>query len=96
MIFYFKYIQGEPKKGRSQKMKIGHGGGFLKKKSMTNKIKKFLYTLWKLFFIGHGFLKKKKPTMADFHFLRTPFFLVHPVLIEVCRSNPAIIQYKGR
>ena len=30
------------KKGRSQKTKIGHGGGFLKKKSMTNKIKKFL------------------------------------------------------
>ena len=27
------------KKGRSQKMKIGHGGGFLKKKSMTNKKK---------------------------------------------------------
>ena len=26
----------------SQKTKIGHGGGFLKKKSMTNKIKKFL------------------------------------------------------
>ena len=25
------------------KMKIGHGGFFLKKKSMTNKIKKFLY-----------------------------------------------------
>ena len=38
-------IQGGPKKGRSQKTKIGHGGGFLKKKSMTNKIKKFLYTL---------------------------------------------------
>ena len=32
------YIQGGPKKkGRSQKTKIGHGGGYLKKKSMTNK-----------------------------------------------------------
>ena len=40
----------DQKKGRSQKMKIGHGGGFLKKKSMSNKIKKFLCTLWKLFF----------------------------------------------
>ena len=27
----------DQKKGRSQKTKIGHGGGFLKKKSMTNK-----------------------------------------------------------
>ena len=28
-------------KGCSQKTKIGHGGVFLKKKSMTNKIKEF-------------------------------------------------------
>ena len=35
----------DQKKVCSQKTKIGHGGGFLKKKSMTNKIKKFLYTL---------------------------------------------------
>ena len=35
----------DQKKVCSQKAKIGHGGGFLKKKSMTNKIKKFLYTL---------------------------------------------------
>ena len=41
--FYIStYLQGGPKKVCSQKTKIGHGGGFLKKKSMTNKIKKFL------------------------------------------------------
>ena len=32
----------DQKKVCSQKTKIGHGGVFLKKKSMTNKIKKFL------------------------------------------------------
>ena len=55
LLSYYKtnVSYGEPcllyrvdqKKRHSQKMKIGHGGGFLKKKSMTNKIKKFLYTL---------------------------------------------------
>ena len=35
-------LQGGPKKGCSQKTKIGHGGFFFEKKSMTNKIKKFL------------------------------------------------------
>ena len=32
----------DQKKGVLKKTKIGHGGVFLKKKSMTNKIKKFL------------------------------------------------------
>ena len=35
----------DQKKVCSKKTKNGHGGFFLKKKSMTNKIKKFLYTL---------------------------------------------------
>ena len=33
------------------------------------------------FFIGHGFCFKKKTTMADFDFLRTSFFLTHPVYL---------------
>ena len=44
-VVEIRCVQGGPKKGCSQKTKIGHGGGFLKKKSMKNKIKKFLYTL---------------------------------------------------
>ena len=41
ICYWYKYRMDQ-KKGRSQKTKIGHGGGFYKKKSMTNKIKKFL------------------------------------------------------
>ena len=29
--------------------------------------------------MGHGIFFQKTPTMADFRFLRAPFFLVHPV-----------------
>ena len=73
----------DQKKVCSQKTKIGHGGGVLKKKSMTNKIKKFLYNIETfLFYWSWGFFQKK-PTMADFRFLRTPFFLVHPVYISI-------------
>ena len=39
---YARYYRVDQKKVCSQKTKIGHGGGFLKEKSMTNKIKKFL------------------------------------------------------
>ena len=46
-IYYllYMYLQGGPKKVCSQKTKIGYGGVFFEKKTMTNKIKKFLYTL---------------------------------------------------
>ena len=43
MFFMYMY-RVDQKKVCSQKTKIGHGGGFLKK-TMTIKIKKFLYTL---------------------------------------------------
>ena len=42
MWIYMEVYRVDQKKGCSQKTKIGHGGGFLKKKSMTKKIKKFL------------------------------------------------------
>ena len=47
-LYYLYHVNFTPpiygvnqKKGRSQKTKINHGGVFLKKKSMTNKIKEF-------------------------------------------------------
>ena len=81
------------KKVCSQKTKIGHGRGFLKKKTMTNKIKKFLYTLLKLFyFIGHGIFFQKKPTMADFRFLRTHFFFGSPCRYDMLDTYIGILE----
>ena len=74
------FYRVDQKKGRSQKIKIGHGGGFWKKKSMTNKKKVSIgYIETFLFYWSWIFFFKKKTTMADFHFLRTSLFLVHPV-----------------
>ena len=37
---------------------------------------------------------QKTPTMADFRFLRTSFFLVHPVSIylSICADNPVFLE----
>merc|ERR1711994_1144207 len=54
------------------KTKIGHGGFFLEKKPMTNKIKKFLYTLEHLIPDGYDEI----PTFALYHPLLIMILLV--------------------
>ena len=77
-----KHTGWTKKKVCSQKTKIGHGGFFLEKKSMTNRIKKFLYPIETFLFYWSWIFLPKKPTMAHFRFLISHFFLTHPVDIN--------------